>query len=156
MINRKQLNRWTVVVGALIVQVILGTVYAFSVFVKPLEMEFYWSRTTTQWAFSFALLTFALTMIPAGRLQDRIGPRRVASLGGLLLGLSFILAAFLVNANRPWALYLTYGVLGGAGIGCAYVCPIAACMKWYPDKKGLITIKKEFSLINGNPAMPTA
>jgi len=139
MIHRKQLNRWTVVVGALIVQVILGTVYAFSVFVKPLEMEFFWSRTTTQWAFSFCLLTFALTMIPAGRLQDRIGPRRVATLGGVLLGLSFLLAAFLVKENRPWALYLTYGVIGGAGIGCAYVCPIAACMKWYPDKKGLIT-----------------
>lgn len=139
MIHRKQLNRWTVVVGALIVQIILGTVYAFSVFVKPLEMEFFWSRTTTQWAFSCALMTFALTMIPAGRLQDRVGPRNVATLGGFLLGLSFILAAFLVRENRPWALYLTYGVLGGAGIGCAYVCPIAACMKWYPDKKGLIT-----------------
>ena len=105
-------NRWRVVVGALLVQIILGTVYAFSVFVRPLENEFGWERTTTQWAFSFALLSFALTMIPAGRLQDRIGPRRVASIGGLLLGLSFVLGALLVQADRPWALYLTYGVLG--------------------------------------------
>ena len=67
-------KRWTVLAGALIVQVILGTVYAFSVFVKPLELEFGWDRTTTQWAFSFALLSFAIAMIPAGRLQDRIGP----------------------------------------------------------------------------------
>ncbi len=131
--------RWMVVLGALIVQIILGTVYAFSVFVKPLEAEFSWSRTTTQWAFSIALATFALTMIPAGRLQDRKGPRVVASVGGILLGLSFILGAFLVNADRPWAFYLTYGVIGGAGIGFGYVCPIAACMKWFPDKKGLIT-----------------
>jgi len=79
-------SRWTVLAGALIVQVILGTVYAFSVFVKPLEMEFGWDRTTTQWAFSIALLTFAVVMIPAGRLQDRIGPRKVASIGGILLG----------------------------------------------------------------------
>jgi OFA family oxalate/formate antiporter-like MFS transporter len=78
-------------------------------------------------------------MIPAGRLQDRIGPRKVASLGGILLGLSFILGAFLVKADKPWAFYLTYGIIGGAGIGFGYVCPIAACMKWYPDKKGLIT-----------------
>ena len=70
-------GRWTVVLGALIVQVILGTVYAFSVFVRPLEQEFGWDRTTTQWAFSIALATFAITMIPAGRLQDRIGPRKV-------------------------------------------------------------------------------
>jgi OFA family oxalate/formate antiporter-like MFS transporter len=139
MVSNKQHARWTVVAGALIVQIILGTVYAFSVFVKPLETEFLWSRTTTQWAFSFALAAFALTMIPAGRLQDRIGPRKVASIGGILLGISFLLAAFVVTKERPWALYLTYGIIGGAGIGFAYVCPIAACMKWFPDKKGLIT-----------------
>ena len=136
---RTETNRWTIVAGALIVQIILGTVYAFSVFVKPLQMEFGWDRTTTQWAFSFALVTFAITMIPAGRLQDRLGPRRVASIGGLLLGLSFLLGAFLVSSDRPWMLYLTYGIVGGAGIGFAYVCPIAAAVKWFPDKKGLIT-----------------
>ena len=132
-------SRWSVVAGAIIVQIILGTVYAFSVFVKPLQMEFGWSRTTTQWVFSFALATFAITMIPAGRLQDRLGPRKVASIGGLLLGLSFILGALLVSAEYPWMLYITYGIVGGAGIGFAYVCPIAASVKWFPDKKGMIT-----------------
>jgi OFA family oxalate/formate antiporter-like MFS transporter len=132
-------NRWTVIAGALIVQVILGTVYGFSVFVRPLETEFGWSRTTTQWAFSIALATFALAMIPAGRLQDRIGPRKVAGIGGILLGVSFLLGAMIVGAERPWALYLTYGVIGGAGIGFAYVCPIAAAVKWYPDKVGLVS-----------------
>ncbi|MBI5408826.1 MAG: OFA family MFS transporter [Nitrospirae bacterium] len=135
----KSKSRWTVLTGALIVQIILGTVYAFSVFVKPLEAEFGWSRTTTQWAFSFALLTFAIVMIPAGRLQDKIGPRKVASIGGILLGVSFLLGSILVDQSRPWALYLTYGIIGGAGIGFAYVCPIAAAVKWFPDKKGLIT-----------------
>ena len=137
--EEKTKSRWTVLAGALIVQIILGTVYAFSVFVKPLEAEFGWSRTTTQWAFSFALLTFAIAMIPAGRLQDRSVPRKVASIGGILLGISFLLGSMLVDQNRPWALYLTYGVIGGAGIGFAYVCPIAAAVKWFPDKKGLIT-----------------
>lgn len=132
-------SRWTVMVGALLVQVTLGTVYAFSVFVTPLQLEFGWDRTTTQWAFALTLASFAGVMIPAGRLQDRIGPRKVASIGGLLLGLSFLLGALLVAADRPWALYLTYGLIGGAGIGFAYVCPIAAAVKWFPDKKGLIT-----------------
>ncbi len=132
-------GRWTVIVGAVMVQVILGTIYAFSVFVAPLEGEFGWSRLTTQWAYSLALVMFAVTMIPAGRLQDQIGPRKVAMIGGALLGLSFLLAAVLVDANRPWAFYLTYGVLGGAGIGFGYVCPISAAVKWFPDKKGLIT-----------------
>ena len=133
------LNRWTVIAGALMIQVILGTVYGFSVFVAPLQAEFGWSRATTQWAFSFALATFAISMIPAGRLQDRIGPRKVASIGGILLGLSFVIAAFIVGGDRPWTLYLTYGIIGGAGIGFGYVCPIAAAVKWYPDKRGLIT-----------------
>jgi OFA family oxalate/formate antiporter-like MFS transporter len=133
------LNRWTVIAGALMIQIILGTVYGFSVFVAPLQAEFGWSRATTQWAFSFALATFAISMIPAGRLQDRIGPRKVASIGGILLGLSFVIAAFIVGGDRPWTLYLTYGIIGGAGIGFGYVCPIAAAVKWYPDKRGLIT-----------------
>jgi OFA family oxalate/formate antiporter-like MFS transporter len=97
-----------ILAGALIVQIVLGTVYAFSVFVKPLEMEFGWDRTTTQWAFSFALVAFAIVMIPAGRLEDRIGPRKVASMGGVLLGLSSLLGSVLVSESRPWALYLTF------------------------------------------------
>ncbi len=139
MTEKTGMNRWMVVVGALLVQVVLGTVYGFSVFVRPLEVEFSWDRTTTQWAFSFALATFAIAMIPAGRLQDKIGPRKVATIGGILLGLSFLLGAILVAGDRPWALFLTYGIVGGAGIGFAYVCPIAASVKWFPDKKGLIT-----------------
>lgn len=139
MAKKRNFDRWTVMLGALLVQVTLGTVYAFSVFVTPLQEEFGWDRTTTQWAFAMTLATFAFVMIPAGRLQDRIGPRKVASIGGLLLGVAFILGALLVQADRPWALYLTYGLIGGAGIGFAYVCPIAAAVKWFPDRKGLIT-----------------
>ena len=133
------MGRWSVVAGALLVQVILGTVYAFSVFVRPLEVEFGWARTTTQWAFSIALASFAISMIPAGRLQDKYGPRLIAMIGGALLGASFLLGALFVSGSRPWTLYLTYGLIGGAGIGFGYVCPIAAATKWFPDKKGLVT-----------------
>ena len=129
-------NRWTVIAGGLLVQIILGTVYAFSVFVKPLETAMGWNRATTQWAFSLALATFAVVMIPAGRLQDRIGPRMVASIGGLLLGASFLLGAVLIAPERPWALYLTFGIIGGAGIGFAYVCPIAAAVKCTRTRRG--------------------
>jgi len=117
-------RRWPVIVGALVVQVVLGTMYGFSVFVLPLQREFGWDRSTTQWAFSLAIATFAAVMIPAGRLQDRIGPRRVASLGGVLLGVSFLLGALLISGDRPWALFLTYGIIGGAGIG--WMTPVTA------------------------------
>ena len=133
-------HRWTVVAGALLLQAVLGTVYAFSVFVRPLEQAFDWDRATTQWAFSLALAMFALSMIPAGRLQDRIGPKKVAFIGTGLLGASFIFGAILLSiVPHPAAFYVSYGIIGGMGIGFAYVCPLAALVKWYPDKKGLIT-----------------
>lgn len=87
-------RRWTVVVSAIIIQMCLGAVYAFSVLVPPLEQEFKWERIVTSPAFTIALLVFALSMIPAGRLQDKKGPKIVAMLGGTILGLGMILSEF--------------------------------------------------------------
>ncbi|MHA2229929.1 MAG: L-lactate MFS transporter, partial [Candidatus Thorarchaeota archaeon] len=104
-----------------------------------------WTALLTQLPFAAGLASFALFMIAAGRWQDRVGPRKVATIGGILLGLGYILA-FLVDIvaggdeviGTIW-LIITYGIIGGAGIGFAYVCPIAALVKWFPDKKGTIT-----------------
>ncbi|MDR4516453.1 MAG: OFA family MFS transporter [Nitrosomonas sp.] len=130
-------NRWTVVAGALIIQVCLGAIYSWSVFVNPLKEVFSYSTTQTQIIFSLALATFALVMIFAGRLQDRKGPRIVATFGGIVLGAGYLLASF-TGGSFP-LIALTVGVIGGAGIGLAYVCPIAACVKWFPDKRGMVT-----------------
>jgi len=129
-------NRWIIVVAAVIIQMCLGAVYAFSVLVPPLEAQFRWSRIETSPAFTIALLVFALSMIPAGRLQDRKGPRLVATVGGISLGLGMILSGF--TSSLIW-LYVSYGLIGGLGIGLTYVTPITTCVKWFPDKKGLIT-----------------
>ncbi len=130
-------NRWFVVTGALIVQVCLGAIYSWSVFVNPLKEVFSYTTTQTQMIFSLALATFALTMIFAGRLQDKKGPRIVATLGGIVLGAGYLLAS-LTDGSFP-LIALTVGVIGGAGIGLSYVCPIAACVKWFPDKRGMVT-----------------
>ncbi|MBC7099333.1 OFA family MFS transporter [Candidatus Bipolaricaulota bacterium] len=129
-------NRWIVVPCGFAINLVLGVIYAWSVFLKPLMSEFGWTTAETSLAFTILLLTFAFVMIPAGRLNDKIGPRKVASAGGLLLGLGFFLASF--TSSLPW-LYLTYGFIAGAGVALAYVTPIATCVKWFPDKKGLIT-----------------
>ncbi|MHA2311680.1 MAG: L-lactate MFS transporter [Candidatus Thorarchaeota archaeon] len=98
-----------------------------------------------QLPFAAGLASFALFMILAGRWQDRVGPRKVATIGGILLGAGYILAFFVDTVAGPdpllGTIYLivTYGIIGGAGIGFAYVCPIAALIKWFPDKKGAIT-----------------
>ena len=130
-------NRWLVVVGALIIQICLGAIYSWSVFVSPLKDVFSYSTTQTQIVFSLALATFALVMIFAGKLQDKMGPRIIATLGGIVLGTGYLLASF-TGGSFP-LIALTVGIIGGAGIGLAYVCPIAACVKWFPDKRGMVT-----------------
>ncbi|MBS7627209.1 OFA family MFS transporter [Candidatus Bathyarchaeota archaeon] len=128
--------RWLIVASAIIIQLCLGAVYAFSILVPPLEAEFGWKRIETSPAFTIALLVFSISMIPAGRLQDRKGPKLVATAGGVILGLGMVLSSF--THSLPW-LYMSYGVIGGLGIGLTYVTPITTCVKWFPEKKGLIS-----------------
>lgn len=128
-------NRWLVVVGSLIMQLSLGAIYTWSLFNTPLVEKFGWDVSATVFTFSVTLVFFALSVIIAGRIQDKIGPRKVATVGGLLTGLGVILASF---ATTPTMLYITYGVIAGTGIGSAYVTPLATCVKWFPEKRGLI------------------
>jgi MFS family permease len=133
-------NRWWIVVGGILIQLALGAIYAWSLFTKPLtdaEGLYKWTASQAAWVFSLGLLTFAVVMVLAGRWQARIGPRPVAILGGVVLGLGYILAGFLGGSFV--AQLLLIGVVGGAGIGLAYVVPIAVLVKWFPDMKGLIT-----------------
>ena len=135
-----QPNRWLVVVGAILIQLALGALYAWSVFTKILtdpDGLYRFSATQTAWIFSAGLATFALVMVLAGRWQARTGPRLMTVLGGLLLGLGFVLGGFF--GSTFWAQFLFIGIVAGAGIGLGYVVPIAVGVKWFPDKKGMIT-----------------
>ncbi|SDZ63679.1 MFS transporter, OFA family, oxalate/formate antiporter [Evansella caseinilytica] len=130
------MKRWLVVIGALIIQMNLGAVYAWSLFNQPLIETYGWDREDIVVTFSITIAVFAFFTIFAGRLQDKIGPRWVATIGGILLGTGLILAS---QATTIPQLYLYYGVIGGAGIGMTYVCPLSSCVKWFPDKKGFIS-----------------
>ena len=133
-------HRWVVVVGAVMIQLALGAIYAWSVFTRELtDPESFYGFTASEaaWVFSAGLATFAVVMVFAGRLQARFGPMKVAFLGGTLLGAGYILGG-LFGSSFP-AQLLFIGILGGAGIGTAYVVPIAVGVKWFPDKKGFIT-----------------
>ncbi len=137
--SSKVMNRWLVVTGGIVVQVCLGAIYAWSAFTAKLTAAPYeFSRTQTQVIFSVGLLTFAVVMaLVAGRWQKKSGPRVVTLTGGLVLGLGYLLAG--LGGSSFTVILLGVGILGGAGIGLAYVCPIAALVKWFPDKKGMIT-----------------
>ncbi|MEW8400632.1 MAG: OFA family MFS transporter [Candidatus Thiodiazotropha sp.] len=133
-------NRWLVVVGAILIQLALGAIYAWSVFTALLTDPagpYAFSASETAWIFSAGLATFAIVMVLAGRWLPKIGPRLLAVSGGLLLGAGYILGGLF--GSSFWAQLIFIGLIGGAGIGLGYVVPIAVGVKWFPDKKGLIT-----------------
>jgi MFS family permease len=137
---KPSLNRWLVVVGAILIQLALGAIYAWSVFTARLTDAagaYGFSASETAWVFSAGLATFAIVMVLAGRVLPRVGPRSLAVIGGLLLGGGYVLGGLF--GQGFWVQLICIGIVGGAGIGLAYVVPISVCVKWFPDKKGLIT-----------------
>ena len=128
-------NRWSPVVGGILMNLALGSLYAWSVFVPPLEKEFGWNRAQTSWVYTIAIVCFALTFVVAGRLQDVRGPRLCAFLGGLFVSGGFVLASFTSSLTM---LYVFYGVIVGIGNGFGYATPTPVASKWFPDKRGLV------------------
>jgi OFA family oxalate/formate antiporter-like MFS transporter len=128
------INRWWRVVGGMSMNLALGTLYAWSIFVAPLEKEFGWKRANTSTVFGIAVVVFALSFIVAGRLQDKFGPFRISLIGGILVSLGFFLCSYTHSLN--W-LYVCFGVIGGLGNGFGYSTPIPVMAKWFPDKRGL-------------------
>ncbi|HEX7622185.1 MAG TPA: OFA family MFS transporter, partial [Anaeromyxobacteraceae bacterium] len=113
------------------------TVYSWSLFTQPLIASFGWSNTTTTWAFALAIFFLGVGAILGGRWQDRSGPTVVAVTGVALWGLGNVLAGLGTARLGAWWMYVTYGALGGFGLGLGYVTPVAAVTKWFPDKRGL-------------------
>jgi len=128
-------NRWLPVVGGILMNLALGSLYAWSVFVLPLEQEFGWKRADTSWVYTIAVVCFALTFIAAGRLQDLKGPKLCAFLGGILVSGGFLLASFTTSLLT---LYVFFGVIVGIGNGFGYATPMPVGSKWFPDKRGLV------------------
>jgi len=134
MINIK--NRYLVLFGALLAQVTIAALYAWSIFGTALQNERGWGEDEILLTFSISVSMFAFSTIFSGRLVDRKGPRPALIIGGLLYGGGLILSSF---ATTPIMLYLTYGVLTGAGVGFVYVCPLSTLVKWFPNNTGMIT-----------------
>ncbi len=130
------LPRTRYAVAGILTQVLLGVVYSWSVFRVPMTQAYGWSNAQTIAPYRYSLLVLSLGMILGGLWQDRSGPRVVATAGGLLLGIGWILAGFV--GNDPTGLIISYGCLVGLGTGFAYVTPIATLLKWFPDKRGMM------------------
>lgn len=130
-------RRGFVVLGAILIQLSLGAIYAWSVFTPGLK-DAGWSSTQTQIVFAAGLATFAVVMVFAGRNLAKVGPRALAIAGGITLGIGYAVAS-IGGGTEFWIVLIGIGFIGGAGIGLAYVVPIAVGMRWFPDHKGMIT-----------------
>ncbi|MGD0516255.1 MAG: OFA family MFS transporter [Thermoguttaceae bacterium] len=125
-----------VTLAAVGINLALGILYTWSVISKDIPQGWKWSEADKSWPYSIACLVFSLMMVPAGRLQDRIGPRIVATVGGLLVGIGMILASF---SHAPVGYILGFGLLAGSGIGCGYASATPPAVKWFSAKRtGLI------------------
>src|ERR1039458_8823463 len=132
--ERPPISRWWRLIGGLLMTLALGTLYAWSVFVAPLENEFGWKRAQTSTVFTFAVVMFAASLLLAGRLQDGFGPFWISVTGSILITLSFFLFAY---TSSLYYLYFFYGVLGGIGNGFGYGTVVPVMAKWFPDRTGL-------------------
>jgi OFA family oxalate/formate antiporter-like MFS transporter len=128
------ISRWWRLLGAILMTLALGTLYAWSVFVAPLEHEFGWKRAQTSAVFTVAAVMFAASLLLAGKLQDRFGPFWVSMTGSILISLSFFLFSYTTSL---YFLYFFYGVLGGVGTGFGYGTVVPVMAKWFPERTGL-------------------
>ncbi|MEN6476019.1 MAG: OFA family MFS transporter [Syntrophaceae bacterium] len=132
-------KRWRIAAAAVAMQLCLGTVYAWSIFKKPLMQAHGWSETQTQTTFMLASFMFALAVAFGGMLVDRRSPRLVGVLGGALFGGGLVLAALANKLASIGLLYVAYGLITGSGGGFGYAVPVATLIRWFPDKRGLVT-----------------
>jgi MFS transporter, OFA family, oxalate/formate antiporter len=130
-------NRWGIALAGFLMQVALGAVYAWSVFRNPLTKQFGWSIAEVTWTFTICIFVLGIAAFFGGLWLNKKGPRIVALTAAFLYGLGVFLASF--SAHKLWWLYLSYGVIGGTGLGFGYIVPIAVLVKWFPDRRGLIT-----------------
>jgi OFA family oxalate/formate antiporter-like MFS transporter len=130
------ISRVKYAVAPILMQVVLGMLYSWSVFRVPLAKAYHWSSVQTNAPYSYSILALVAGTILGGLWQDRSGPRLVASIGGVLIGLGWLMSALL--GGTPGALILTYGCVVGLGTGFGYVAPIATLVKWFPDKRGMM------------------
>ena len=132
-------NRWAIAAAAVVMQICLGAVYGWSVFSRPLVAVEHWTLTSVQLNFTLAVLFLGAGTVVGGLWMDRVGPRRVAAVAGVLYGLGYVLAGIAAREHSLTGMYLSYGVLGGFGMGMGYITPVATLAKWFPERRGLMT-----------------
>jgi len=134
-----QKNRWLMALSAVGVHICIGSVYAWSVYVKPIQQEMSWNLTDVTIAFSVAIFFLGLSAALMGKFVERNGPKVSALIAAALFGLGTMGAGLAILMESKLLLYFFYGVLGGCGLGIGYISPVSTLVKWFPDKRGMAT-----------------
>lgn len=132
-------KRWAIVSVGSLIHLCLGTVYAWSFFQNPIVENTGWSNAKVAFAFSLAILVLGLTAAWAGSKIDRYKPNNLSFVGGILFGAGYLISSFALKNENIWLLYLGYGIFGGAGLGLAYVTPVATVSRWFTKHQGVAT-----------------
>ncbi|MCF6095014.1 OFA family MFS transporter [Microaerobacter geothermalis] len=132
-------NRWLIAAAAVGIHISIGSVYAWSVFTKPLMNQFGWGLKQVSLAFSIAILFLGLSAAFLGHFVERHGPRKSGTLAAIFFGLGIVGSGLAVKLGSLYLLYLFYGVMGGIGLGVGYITPVSSLVKWFPDRRGLAT-----------------
>ena len=127
-------GRWVFVLVGLTINLCLGAVYAYSIFKPAVEKVFKVTAFQGNLPFMAFLLFFATLMFFGGKIMEKLGPRKLSLIGGIIVGLGWFLSSYATNI---WVLVVTYGVIAGSGVGLVYGCPVAMGARWFPDRKGL-------------------
>jgi len=135
----KKHNRWLVAIMGTLLMIVLGTVYAWSFFQKPIVTTFGWSNTGVAWAFSVSIFTLGIAAAWGGINLPKYGPTKLAIIGAILYGIGFMLGALALKIESLPLLIGGFGIVGGFGIGLGYVTPVVSASKWFPDKQGFVT-----------------
>lgn len=136
---RKQKNRWLIAASAVGIHLCIGSVYAWSVYTKPLINQLGWELKETQFTFSLAVFILGISAAFLGHFLEKKGPRRSGILAAVFFGIGIIGSGVAVMFESIYMLYLFYGLFGGIGLVLGYIAPVSTLIKWFPDKPGLAT-----------------
>ncbi|TEA90920.1 L-lactate MFS transporter [Lacticaseibacillus paracasei] len=132
-------RRYLVAIGGILLHLMIGSVYAWSVFTGPIAKQTGWALSSVTVAFSIAIFFLGMSAAFMGRLVERFGPRLTGTVAALLYGSGILLTGLAVQLESLPLLYIGYGVVGGLGLGAGYVTPVSTIIAWFPDKRGLAT-----------------
>ncbi|WP_243014825.1 MFS transporter, partial [Brevibacillus borstelensis] len=137
--QQKVKNRWLIAAAAVGIHLSIGSVYAWSVFTKPITSQFGWELSSVQLTFSIAILFLGLSAAFLGHYVEKHGPRKAGILSSIFFGVGITGSGLAISMESLPLLYICYGVLGGIGLGVGYITPVSTLVKWFPDRRGLAT-----------------